>query len=171
MIPILLGGAAILGGVFLVHRKFSCKEDHYASTKNCLVCGMRVCEEHGADHPDVFHRGEFVQSAGRCCSNHESALKQKVDARIAEIDRHFEILERAEKVQLFSKNFKGKMPPLRLNKPIKTAYHKDQSEAEKAIRFKAAENGCDVVQDLSFESMEKRDDNFIFREWAARGML
>lgn len=182
VIPIILGSAAFLG--FIYSKKQSCNvcNSKFTLNEECIFCGKQICGDCSTVLQEERYLGQIIAKGGRCCTEHVDLREEMVAKRKVEEDTYFKnredciknekkIINAAEKVELFSINYKGKTPSPKLGKSIETLFFKKKQNAEFSLRIAAAKNDCSYVLQTQFDTMEDSEGNYNFTMWRAKGVI
>ncbi len=145
LVSIAIGATALIG-LFFSRKKCSlCNKSHFGCT-SCFVCNELVCKYCGKD----------ISSLGFCCKSH------------GDIDS---ALINEKSVKVFSENYKGKIAPYKISKTIHTSYYRNKDNAEYALRFIAAINDANIVQEVKFTKKTENDNNYKYSVWSGNGRI
>lgn len=167
MLPLIFAiGVPVVGAAAYFGLKSRCAtcESVFTWNETCLVCASDVCGDCGIASPKIEHSGWPVSPKGRVCKNHVEALSENIERLKAAIDR-------SDSVEVFSKNYRGKTPPLLLNQEIETQFHADRDDAERELRIRAAFLGARSVCNVELHREKREDGNYIYSEWKATGLV
>lgn len=148
-LPFIVGGGVVVGLAAIVaafKKKCSVCKSYLTLNDQCFLCGRYVCGKCGADI-----------KFGRICNT-----------KHGNIDNALKCYQR---VELFSKNYKGKLPPLKRQEELSTAYYKNKDTAENALKFIASIQGATCVQQVAFTKDTGQDGNYIYSTWSAEGII
>lgn len=124
-----------------------CGSRHFIKSP-CFICGKNVCSKCSEDLGDI----------GQCCPEtiHENILSAA---------------ENQSNVKIYSSNYRGKVPLPKYSLMIKTKFYREKNTAEKALRFIAAMNGGEVIQQVEFHKETGQEGNYQFATWQAKGVI
>ena len=131
----------------------SCKKN------SCRDCGGYVELEYYKEWP--------VPNGGFYCPSH---LKERKE----EIQRLKSAIDESEWVEVFSKNYRGRTPPITKNKFITTKFHGDRDNAKRELKILAALEGCNVVVKAEFvqgKQESSENPNYISSIWQWKGLI
>lgn len=166
MLPLIIAGGAVLGGVAFLGIKEKCSKCDSLWTMNetCLICGQNVCGDCGVDTPKIIYKDWPISPKGRCCKVHQDDFNQSTAKYKSAIDA-------SESVEIISKNFKGKVPAPSRNKSIETQFHTDKDDAERELKILAAFNSAFQVQQVEYSKEKRHDGNYTYTVWKASGLI
>ena len=160
MWPWLIGG---IGAWFLKARCSQCNSKKTLN-RECAHCGKLVCGECGVDISPVSYRNWNISDRTRVCKIHRDKFDKYVSYYMTWLDKEAD-------VKVYSINYKGKMPPIVLNKDISSDYFDLKEDAERDLRISAASNDCYVIQELTFDKKTVADGNYYHSLWKASGRI
>ena len=177
MLPIIIGLAAIV--TYAVKPKCSVCKSKFTSNVACMFCGKEVCESCSKQLPEITHKGIFVAPAGRSCKQHIISDSNPTDAsgnngytqRLLLVVRMMLAIDASSAVQVYSKNYKGKVDSPRLNKAIATEWFNNKEDAEQRLRVLAAWDYCTLVQQVDYQCRTEASGNFKYKTWQASGLI
>ena len=148
MLPFVIGGGVLVGSAIAYFKeKCSVCDSYLTLNEPCLICGDEVCGDCGKDLGDL----------GRCCKKIHGSIKAALSSE--------------SNVKVYSKNYKGKIPPPQFSQQIETAYYRNRDDAERALRFIAAISGGEIVQGVEFERDTGSSGSYKFSIWKASGII
>lgn len=157
--------AAVIGAITIwLKEKCARCNSKWRLVKTCAFCNEKVCSEHGTAVEPVTYKDWIISEETRCCNIHLESFQNYVSDLKQSIDR-------SEKVIVYSNNYKGHIPLPKLGRTISTKYYRQKATAEYELRILAAQNDCDIVQDVEFNKSENQNGNYIYSVWSASGTI
>ena len=172
-----VAAAAGLGLSLWVRNRRSRRCSHCSSlapTKHdihiCKSCKGQVCRPcSGRLRAQVC--GETTVEGGTFCSPECRAhLMNEMRAKVREIRELQRLTALAEKVEVFSYRYKGKVEA-RFHEEIESSVCGDRDEAEWELRMEAARRGCKVIVRAREIKHPDHEGNYQFQRWSMRGTI
>ena len=105
MLPLIIAAGVVGSTAAAIYTaKSSCYvcDSKLTWNENCLICNKEICGSCGQDSEKVNYKNWSVSPSGRCCVEHKEKLNSEIDTLKKAIDD-------SEEVEVYSKNFKGKV--------------------------------------------------------------
>ena len=166
MLPLIAAGSAILGGAVFFGLKEKCSQCDSMWTINqiCPHCKGNVCGDCGVPIQPVSYKEWDISSSTRCCKTHLQSFTDTVSRYKQAIDSELE-------VKVYSKNYKGKIASPKLNAAIKSQFHKEKEKAERELRIHAAQQGCNIIQNVEVLKKVESSGNYNYSVWSYSGVI
>lgn len=157
--------AGTVGAFVLKERCGKCNAK-WRKLGDCPVCERHICSSCGSKvRPIRSYNIDISYFEGTCCSEH---LKEWEE----EIERRSEAAMRSYDVEVYSKNYRGKVPEVLFGKVIETEYAvKDKDEAEQYLRYLASLEGAECITEFELVRHTAEDGNYKYATWTAIGVI
>lgn len=126
-------------------------------------CEKKVCTDCGRSAERYYKEWEISEKEGLYCPSHYEKIQKLKNA-----------IDKSEWVEVFSKNYRGRTPPITKNKLITTKPYRNRDHANRELKILAALEDCNVVVKAEFIKKERsswENPNYIYSMWKYKGLI